>query len=237
MRALDEAQSYVQQQPPGHVDRGDRRPVRNLTVRRRRHCGTPLHSSLLVQPKGAWNGSSVTATRSMAQLRISTPGVSQLCATPDGKDARISQLSQSGALAQEPRAGAVRLMVMRLPLAALGPIAALGGLLAMSACTSTGSHTAASLTAVSGSMRMTGGPLGAPQTGATGDVTFTTSGTHAVAHAAADGSFSTSLAPGTYTVTGTSPQYGGGHGICNATSSVVVSDTALSGVVVACSRK
>jgi hypothetical protein len=117
-------------------------------------------------------------------------------------------------------------------------IPALVGVLSLAACGGgRPDHSVPSATAVSGTLLMTGGPSGASQPGVEGQVVFTSDGQHQVTPAAADGTFTTSLAPGTYTVTGTSPQFGDSKGTCRADTSVVVNGTAVAGVVVACSRK
>jgi hypothetical protein len=90
---------------------------------------------------------------------------------------------------------------------------------------------------VSGTLRMTGGPAGATTSGVVGQVAFTSAEVRALAQTAADGTFTASLAPGTYTVTGTSPQYADGEGVCRADEPLVVSDDDVEGLVVACSRK
>jgi hypothetical protein len=92
---------------------------------------------------------------------------------------------------------------------------------------------------VAGVMRMTGGPAGAPQPGVPGSVRFdaVASGRSYPTKAAADGSFTLTVPPGEYTVTGSSPQFDGGSQSCRADGTVHVSGSGLSGVVVACSRR
>jgi hypothetical protein len=106
-----------------------------------------------------------------------------------------------------------------------------GVLLSAAACG--GSET----TTVTGVLRATGGPFGAPQPGVPGKVVFERGGTRTTATASGDGTFSVSLAPGVYEVTGTSPQYGSGEGICRTDAPVTVGESPVQGVVVACSRK
>ncbi len=115
-------------------------------------------------------------------------------------------------------------------------IAALVGLLSLTACRAQTGHSGASGTAVSGTLRLTGGPSGSSQPGVGGQVVFTSDDTHHT-QAAADGTFTMSLRPGTYTVTGTSPQFDDGQGTCRADTRVVVTGTAVAGLVVACSRR
>lgn len=127
-------------------------------------------------------------------------------------------------------------MTMRRSRAAVtGPIAALGALLALSACsTTTAGQANPPATTVSGTLRMVGGAMGGGQPGVPGEVVFTAADKHAVAQAATDGSFTASLAPGTYKVTGTSRWYDNGQRGCSADSSVVVTRTAVAGLVVGC---
>ena len=88
---------------------------------------------------------------------------------------------------------------------------------------------------VTGVLRMPGGPVGAQQTGISGVIVFRSPGGREIKTTAGiDGKFSISVPPGTYTVTGTSPQYGDGRGSCRATDPVTVSASGLADVVVAC---
>jgi hypothetical protein len=84
---------------------------------------------------------------------------------------------------------------------------------------------------------MTGGPSGASQPGAPGKVTFRSTALAATATAGPDGAFRLQLPPGTYTATGTSPQYGDNQGICRADRPVPVGGHGAAGVVIACSRR
>jgi hypothetical protein len=90
---------------------------------------------------------------------------------------------------------------------------------------------------VAGTLRMTGGPLGVAQPGVHGEVVFASGDRREVVEAAKDGSFATSLDAGTYTVTGTSPLFGGGAGVCRADAPVVVAGGSIDDVVVACPRR
>jgi hypothetical protein len=109
---------------------------------------------------------------------------------------------------------------------------------ALSAChADLGEHSPATTQAVSGTLRMTGGPSDATQPGVAGRVVFASQQAREVITAAADGSFSGSLPAGTYRVTGTSPLFGDGQGVCRTTAPVVVTDGAVTGLVVACSRR
>jgi hypothetical protein len=112
------------------------------------------------------------------------------------------------------------------------------GLVALTGCSADpngGSDTSAQR--VAGTLRMTGGPAGVSQPGVVGQVVFTSGDNREVTEAAADGSFAVSLTAGTYTVTGTSPLYGDGQGVCRADAPFVVADASVSDVVVACSRR
>lgn len=88
---------------------------------------------------------------------------------------------------------------------------------------------------VTGVLRMPGGPVGAYQSGVSGVVVFRSSRGHEIkTTAGVDGKFSISVPPGSYTVTGTTSQYGDSRGSCHATGPVVVSASGLADVVVAC---
>ena len=92
---------------------------------------------------------------------------------------------------------------------------------------------------VHGRLRMTGGPSGASQPGVSGTVSFVGRGTgdRYAGTADARGSFTVTVPPGRYTVTGTSPRFMGGQGSCGTAVPTVVPASGLTGVVVACSRK
>lgn len=92
-------------------------------------------------------------------------------------------------------------------------------------------------TSVGGTLRMSGGPLGASQPGVPGQVNFDGNGHRTVAVAAADGTFSISLTPGIYEASGTSPQFDSGQGRCFADKPIVVAASEVTGLVVACSRR
>ena len=88
-----------------------------------------------------------------------------------------------------------------------------------------------------GTLRLTGGFSNASQPGVPGQVVFERNGRRVTATAESDGSFSANLKSGTYTVTGTSPRYVDGHGLCRTDAPVVVTSTDVTGIVVACSRR
>jgi hypothetical protein len=91
---------------------------------------------------------------------------------------------------------------------------------------------------VSGILRMTGGPSGASQPQIPGTVRFEgVSGGQSYRTKAPDGSFAFRVPPGRYTVSGSSPAYEDGHGVCRAGGVVTVPSAGVSGVVVACSRR
>lgn len=90
---------------------------------------------------------------------------------------------------------------------------------------------------VSGMLRLTGGPSGASPTGVRGEITFVRNGSRRVTAAHADGTFAMSLAPGSYQVTGTSPQFGSGQNTCMTEGPVIVGTSGAANVVVTCSRK
>lgn len=90
-----------------------------------------------------------------------------------------------------------------------------------------------------GVLQLVGGPAGhEPQTLA-GIVTFTAAdGSRSTVPVEADGAFTVVISPGTYTVTGTSPSYGNGTGICRAEAPVTVTfDAGASNVMVNCQAR
>lgn len=90
---------------------------------------------------------------------------------------------------------------------------------------------------VRGVLRATGGPSGATQPGLPGTVIFQTGTRRWRVDAAANGFFSARLAPDRYEVSGSSPQYGSGQGLCRAASPVTVTAADVTGLLVACSRR
>lgn len=91
---------------------------------------------------------------------------------------------------------------------------------------------------VTGILLMTGGPRGAQPTGVSGTVSFqAATGAKASTTATADGTFSTTLPPGQYVVTGTSPAFGDGQYLCRAEAPITVSGSGLSDVQVICGRR
>ncbi|MCU1624961.1 MAG: hypothetical protein JWL79_3806 [Frankiales bacterium] len=87
-----------------------------------------------------------------------------------------------------------------------------------------------------GVLQIVGGPSGQPQT-VTGIVTFTAAdGSHSTVPVAGNGAFEVVISPGTYTVTGTSPSYREGAGVCRAERPVTVTfDAGARNVMVNCS--
>lgn len=136
-------------------------------------------------------------------------------------------LNGSLRLSGEPLRGIRRLMAM----APVHLVVVAGVLFSVAACG--GSDT----TPVTGVLRATGGPTGATQPGVPGRVFFESGGKRTTATASRNGTFSVSLPPGEYQVTGVSPQYGSGEGICRTDSPMKVGKSQVRGVVVACSRK
>ena len=93
---------------------------------------------------------------------------------------------------------------------------------------------------VHGVLLMTGGPSGAPQEGVKGRVAFFGPGDRGATLEVptnADGTFTLELNPGTYTVTGHSPLYGGNTGVCRTQGELVVKAGSDPLVTVACDRK
>lgn len=91
---------------------------------------------------------------------------------------------------------------------------------------------------VAGTMQVTGGPEGATPSGVSGTVLFRAAdGVTSAATARDDGSFTVTLKPGQYSVTGTSTAFGDGAYLCRTDAPVVVSTKGLTGVLVACSRR
>ncbi|MBK5222478.1 MAG: carboxypeptidase regulatory-like domain-containing protein [Acidimicrobiia bacterium] len=103
----------------------------------------------------------------------------------------------------------------------------------------TGAATIPGTTQVSGVLRMVGGPVGSEArlpAGVAGTVSVATEHGEQLASATTDdeGRFTFHLRPGTYRITGTSPNYNRGEGECTAWGDVVVSDEPVSGTEVAC---
>lgn len=93
---------------------------------------------------------------------------------------------------------------------------------------------------VHGVLRMTGGPAGATEPSVPGRVRFVgprKGGDTLEVPTAANGTFSLELNPGSYTVTGRSPQYDDGNGICRTNGDVVIKARRNSPITVACDRK
>ena len=92
--------------------------------------------------------------------------------------------------------------------------------------------------AVHGQLRRTGGPQGAPQPGVAGQITFTDTagGQTTEVPTRNDGTFTATLTPGTYTVTGRAPAFGDSQGLCRTDGKVVVQD-GVGPITVACSRR
>jgi len=80
---------------------------------------------------------------------------------------------------------------------------------------------------VTGQLVEVGGPAPGPPRGVPGAVRFTGQGRPVSVDTDAGGHFTVELAPGTYTVTGTSPLYGDGQYTCRADAPLVVPDTGL----------
>ena len=88
---------------------------------------------------------------------------------------------------------------------------------------------------VTGVLRFSGGPVGAGQSELRGVIVFESgAGQITTATTGSDGTFTASVQPGTYTVTGTSPQYGDGKATCGALHPVTVGAAGLAGVTVTC---
>lgn len=75
---------------------------------------------------------------------------------------------------------------------------------------------------LSGHLYMVGGPAPGTPRAVEGTVVATGPDGRHTATVGADGSYTMQLAPGTYTVTGTSPQYGEGKSPCPANGTVAV---------------
>ncbi len=92
---------------------------------------------------------------------------------------------------------------------------------------------------VTGTLRMTGGPPGATTPGVAGSVSFQplAGGQPRTATADGLGSFSISLPPGQYSVTGTSPDFNDGRTLCRAEDPVTVGTSKLANVDVDCVRR
>jgi hypothetical protein len=93
---------------------------------------------------------------------------------------------------------------------------------------------------IAGQLLFVGGPapgLPRPRPAVHGTVTFTVTGTArdlSTVPVDIHGAFSVHLSPGTYSITATSPDYDGGHGVCLAKRPVRVSDRSSTAIKVYC---
>jgi hypothetical protein len=87
---------------------------------------------------------------------------------------------------------------------------------------------------VTGHLVMAGGPAPGVTVRVPGTITASSASRTRQASAAQDGSFTLVLPAGSYTLTGTSPQYNDGHGRCVATAPVDVREGAVTRADVTC---
>ncbi|MCW2671961.1 MAG: hypothetical protein JWP14_550 [Frankiales bacterium] len=90
---------------------------------------------------------------------------------------------------------------------------------------------------VTGTLRMIGGLSPASGFAVPGHVVFAASGKRVSTLATSSGAFTVDLPSGRYSVTGTSPLYGSGKGLCRARKDVVVTNKGISGLVVVCDMR
>lgn len=91
---------------------------------------------------------------------------------------------------------------------------------------------------LSGTLQAEGGPTDTGSRALSGQVTLRGSGGHLTGiTVGASGRFSVPVSVGTYTVSGQSPQYGGGNKICRAAKPVTVRKGATTNVQVQCGEK
>jgi len=91
---------------------------------------------------------------------------------------------------------------------------------------------------LTGTLRAVGGPSGAGPRALSGQITLHGSGGHITGiTVGANGRFSVPVPVGTYTVSGKSPQYEGGSGVCRVSGQVSVTKGATSKVQVDCGEK
>lgn len=91
---------------------------------------------------------------------------------------------------------------------------------------------------LTGILQAVGSPAGARPQALSGQVTLHGSGGHLTGiTVGAKGRFSVPVSVGTYTVTGQSPQYGGGSATCHAAGTVSVTKGATTNVRVECGKK
>jgi hypothetical protein len=87
---------------------------------------------------------------------------------------------------------------------------------------------------VTGRLVMAGGPAPGVTVRVPGTITASSASRTHQASAAQDGSFTLVLPAGSYTLTGTSPQYNDGHGRCVATAPVDVREGAVTRADITC---
>jgi hypothetical protein len=92
---------------------------------------------------------------------------------------------------------------------------------------------------LTGTLQAVGGAAGAGPRGLSGQVTLheSSESRYVGITAGANGQFSVPVPVGTYTVSGTSPQYGGGSAVCRASGPIVVTKGVTSKVEVNCQEK
>jgi hypothetical protein len=91
---------------------------------------------------------------------------------------------------------------------------------------------------LTGTFQAVGGPPGVGPRALSGQITLSGSSGHITGiTVGANGRFSVPVTVGTYTVSGQSPQYGGGTAVCRASGPVVVTKGATSSVEVDCQEK
>jgi len=124
--------------------------------------------------------------------------------------------------------------VRRMPLTLLFLLSAVAASVTLAGCSAPNGPPGPTGTVI-GSLQAVGGPPGARPEPLSGDVTLQNrSGAKAVITVGASGRFSVPASTGTYTVSGQSPGYDGGHGECRASAPITVSRGATSRVKVDC---
>jgi hypothetical protein len=127
--------------------------------------------------------------------------------------------------------------VRRRSLASLALLPVLAASVSLAGCSSPNGPPGPTGT-ITGSLQAVGGAAGRAPRPLSGQVILEQpNGARAIISVGADGRFSVPATVGTYTVTGESPQYDGGAGVCRASGPVTITEGDTSHVEVDCQEK